>query len=102
MRISDWSSDVCSSDLSLVSKDIIAEAPLRRGRKKRWADNMQARFPDGTFTRIAEALAESEDRTDFVREAVERELRRRERSKRHVASAQAGTESPVSKWILRH
>jgi hypothetical protein len=49
------------------------------GRKKRWSEDMQARFPAGTFARIEATLMEDEDRTDFVRTAVERELRRRER-----------------------
>jgi hypothetical protein len=49
------------------------------GRKKRWSEDMQARFPEGTFERIATVLVKGEDRTDFVREAVERELRRRQR-----------------------
>jgi hypothetical protein len=49
------------------------------GRKKRWAEDMQARFPEGTFDRIQAVLDEGEDRTDFIREAVERELKRRER-----------------------
>lgn len=49
------------------------------GRKKRWAENMQARFAEGTFARIESLLFQDEDRTDFVREAVERELKRRER-----------------------
>ena len=49
------------------------------GRKKMWAEDMQARFPEGTFARIEAVLEDSEDRTDFVRVAVERELRRRER-----------------------
>lgn len=49
------------------------------GRKKRWADDMQARFEEGTFDRIEAVLGDGEDRTDFVREAVERELKRRER-----------------------
>ena len=39
---------------------------------------MQARFPEGTFDRIEKVLAEGEDRTDFVRAAVERELKKRE------------------------
>jgi len=39
---------------------------------------MQARFPTGTFKRIAKVLRLKEDRTDFVREAVENELARRE------------------------
>jgi hypothetical protein len=51
------------------------------GRKKRWAEDMQARFPEGTFARIETLLENGEDRTDFVREAVERELKRRERNK---------------------
>jgi len=51
----------------------------------KWAENMVARFPAGTFKRIKAVLGEDEDRTDFMREAVERELRRREpRSRRRV------------------
>lgn len=49
------------------------------GRIKRWAEDMQARFAEGTFARIDAVLAEGEERTAFVREAVERELKRRER-----------------------
>jgi hypothetical protein len=40
---------------------------------------MQARFPEGTFARIETVLQADEDRTDFVRDAVEREITRRER-----------------------
>jgi hypothetical protein len=40
---------------------------------------MQARFEEGTFDRIQATLEEGEDRTDFVRQAVERELKRREK-----------------------
>jgi hypothetical protein len=47
---------------------------MHMGRKKRWTEDMQARFPGGTFARIQAVLREEEDRTDFVREAVEREL----------------------------
>jgi hypothetical protein len=43
---------------------------------------MTARFPAGTFKRIKTLLNEDEDRTDFVRDAVERELKRRERGSR--------------------
>jgi hypothetical protein len=49
------------------------------GRTKRWAEDMQARFPEGTFDRIEAVLEESEDRTEFVRVAVEREIKRREK-----------------------
>ena len=47
------------------------------GRHRLWTEDMQARFPEGTFDRIEKVLAEGEDRTDFVRAAVERELGRR-------------------------
>jgi hypothetical protein len=51
------------------------------GRTKKWSEDMQARFPEGTFDRIQAVLGEDEDRTDFIREAVERELNRRERNR---------------------
>ena len=47
------------------------------GRTKLWTDVTQSRFPEGTFKRIAAVLDVDEDRTDFIREAVERELKRR-------------------------
>ena len=50
--------------------------------RKKWAEDMGARFPKGTFARIAAVLAPYEDRTDFVREAVARELVRREEMKK--------------------
>ena len=42
-------------------------------RAKLWDEDMQARFPEGTFKQIEAVLNEDESRTDFVREAVERE-----------------------------
>lgn len=42
---------------------------------------MPARFPEGTLARIDAVLAEKEKRSDFVREAVEVELMRREGDK---------------------
>lgn len=42
-------------------------------------EKMVARFPDGTFARIAAVLTDGEDRAGFVRHAVERDLRRREK-----------------------
>lgn len=50
----------------------------RVGRKKLYSEDMQARFPEGTFEAISAVLQEGEDRTDFVREAVDRELQRRQ------------------------
>ena len=45
---------------------------------KKFFDHMVARFPPDTFARIAAVLGPTEDRADFVRLSVERELRRRE------------------------
>lgn len=61
-----------------VTKKVVSGTPARVGRKRRWSEDMQARFPEGTFERIAAVLVQGEDRTDFVREAVARELDRRE------------------------
>lgn len=57
----------------------IAATPARMGRRKQWAEDMQARFAEGTFDRITSVLKDGEDRTAFVREAVEREIQARER-----------------------
>ena len=62
------------------------------GRIKRWAENMVARFPEGTFARIAAVLEKGETKTDFVREAVHRELQRRE----SAASRAPESEPPKS------
>lgn len=66
---------------------LVSDIPRRMGRKKQWAEDMQARFPEGTFDRIAALLEGKEDRTDFVRAAVEREIKRRERTQRHPGPA---------------
>jgi hypothetical protein len=50
------------------------------GRKKTNFEQMPARFPDGTFERIDAVLEPGENRADFLRQAVEREIKRRERS----------------------
>lgn len=49
------------------------------GRRQINEEQMPARFPGGTLDRIDRVLEEKEKRSDFVREAVERELKRRER-----------------------
>lgn len=47
------------------------------GRKKINDEQMPARFPAGTLDRIDQALEDGENRSDLIREAVERELKRR-------------------------
>lgn len=49
------------------------------GRKQINHEQMPARFPEGTLERIDAALEEGEKRSDLIREAVERELKRRDR-----------------------
>jgi len=48
-------------------------------RARQWNEDMVARFPTRTFERVRAVLKDEESRTDFVREAAERELKRRER-----------------------
>jgi hypothetical protein len=52
------------------------------GRKKRWPERTAIKLADGTFERIAEVLADGEDRmASFMRDAVEREIERREKAR---------------------
>ena len=51
------------------------------GRKKLWAEHINLTLPDGAKARMDAALEEGEDRLDLIREAIERELRRREKAK---------------------
>lgn len=56
------------------------------GRRQINFESMVARFPAGTMTRVDAVLATGgETRTDLLREAVERELRRRERRREREA-----------------
>lgn len=58
----------------------ICDTP-RVGRKLLYPDKIIAPLPAGTLKRIEAALSEDEDKTDLLREAVERELTRRELQK---------------------
>lgn len=49
------------------------------GRKKKWAENMTARFPEGTLKRMDDVLTGKDARTDLIARAVERELQRLEK-----------------------
>lgn len=51
------------------------------GRKKLWAENVNLTLPEGAKARMDAALREGEDRLDLIREAIDRELKRREREK---------------------
>lgn len=64
---------------------LISSSPRPVGRKQINHEQMPARFPEGTMGRIDAVLADKEKRSDFVREAVERELERREKAARKQA-----------------
>jgi len=52
------------------------------GRKLRWPERVMAKLAAGTLERIAAVLEKGEERTAFLRDAIEREIeRRRPRSK---------------------
>lgn len=51
------------------------------GRKQINHEQMPARFPEGTLAKIDAVLHPKEKRSDLVREAVDREIKRRERVK---------------------
>lgn len=75
----------------MEAKSAIAEsiAAVAEGRAQRSNKNLgrprineeqtPARFPAGTLARVDAACSEKEKRSDFIREAVERELKRREK-----------------------
>lgn len=49
------------------------------GRRQINHEQTPARFPEGTLERIDAVLEDGEKRSDLIREAVDRELKRRER-----------------------
>jgi len=51
------------------------------GRKKQWTERIQLPMAEGTTARIDALLADDEARLDFIREAIDREIKRRERKK---------------------
>lgn len=57
-------------------------------RPKKYTEDMVARFSEGTFERISDLLDDGEDRADFVRHAVEREIARRKRRRRREKVAE--------------
>jgi hypothetical protein len=62
----------------LAQKEISATA-AQVGRPRINDEQTPARFPGGTLARIDAVLENGEKRSDFIREAVEKELKRRER-----------------------
>lgn len=59
----------------------VRDIPNRVGRKKLWSENINLTLPEGAKARMDAALEEGEDRLDLIRSAIEKELKRRERTK---------------------
>jgi len=60
-----------------LAENVISPTRLGVGRPKINDEQTPARFPAGTLAAIDAACVGSEKRSDFIREAVERELKRR-------------------------
>lgn len=65
---------------------VISGTTPRVGRTQINHEQTPARFAEGTLARIDAALMPKEKRSDFIREAVERELKRRERKASSAAA----------------
>lgn len=59
----------------------ICDRPRRVGRRLEWPEKFLVSFAAGTLDRIRAMLGEKEDARAFIREAVEREIKRRSRQK---------------------
>lgn len=57
---------------------------LSVGRKKINSEQMPARLPAGTLARMDAVLATKENRSDFLRDAVEREIAKREKAEKRT------------------
>jgi hypothetical protein len=62
--------------------------PQHVGRKRINDEQTPARFPAGTLARLDAVLGKGEKRADLLREAVRREIERRERGGRQARTPQ--------------
>ncbi len=60
------------------------------GRKKEFTERVLSPLRPGTLDRIAAVLDDGEERTEFVRQALEREIKRRERSREQLSTRRLG------------
>lgn len=65
----------------------ISVTASRVGRKKEFTERVLITLRPGTLGRIGVVLLDGEDRTAFLRGAVERECKRRERQTRSAATS---------------
>ena len=60
------------------TQKMVSVSGSRVGRRQINHEKTMARFPEGTLDRIKAVLEDGEPQSEFIREAVERELKRRE------------------------
>lgn len=73
-----------------MTEYLISATTRNMGRKKINDEQMPGRFPSGTFARMDAVLAPGEKRSDLLRDAVERELKRRERAAKTSQEGEGG------------
>lgn len=64
-----------------LTQDQASDSKPTMGRKLLWPEHVNLSLAKGVKDRIAAVLRDGEDRLSFIREAIERELKRRERQK---------------------
>jgi hypothetical protein len=64
-----------------LANNVISPTGAQVGRPRINDEQTPARFPAGTLARIDAACVDNEKRSDFIREAVERELERRAKAR---------------------
>ena len=63
--------------------------PAKMGRKKQWTERIQLPLAEGTTGKIDSLLADGEVRLDFIRTAIDRETKRRERASRSAENSKS-------------
>lgn len=76
-----WSQYVYTKRCDLA-EDHVPPNPSKVGRKKQWTERIQLPLAEGTTNRIDSLLADGEVRLEFIRAAIEREIKRRQREKK--------------------
>lgn len=59
----------------------VPDMPRGVGRKKEWTEQLRLPLAEGTTAKIDSVLADKEPRLDMIREAIDREIKRRSRER---------------------
>ena len=63
--------------------------PAKMGRKKQWTERIQLPLAEGTTDKIDSLLSDGEVRLDFIRTAIDREMKRRERASKPAGNSKS-------------